>query len=262
MHSFGTAGFYMNTRQEKILAAIIEEYTQTAEPVGSKVLVDKYDFQVSPATIRNDMAALEEKGFLHQPHTSAGRIPTDKGYRFFVEKVMADKELSREEQLKLQKEFLKLKAQHTRLTKTTAKLMSHLSGNLAISGILDKDEFSEFGMRELMEQPEFRELDEVCRLAEVLDYVDEKFDLLMAELKDGETRIFIGKENPITDISNCSMIVSPYRTKQGEKGILALIGPKRMRYDKNKSLIEYVKKMLSGSAVIIIATESARVLGF
>lgn len=242
----------MNSRQEKILSAIIEEYTQTAVAVGSKVLVEKYKFTVSPATIRNDMTALEEEGYLHQPHISAGRIPTDKGYRYFVEEVMKDKELSREEQQKLQKEFLKLKAQNTRLTKTTAKLLSHLSGNLAISGNLAKDEFSEFGMRELMEQPEFQELDEMCRLVEVLDYVDEKFDALLKDMKEGETKIFIGKENPIGGISNCSMMVSPYKLKSGEKGILALIGPKRMKYAKNKSLMEYVKKMLGASMAIII----------
>ena len=99
-------------------------------------------------------------------------------------------------------------------------------------------------MRELMEQPEFKELDDMCRLAEVLDYMDEKFDKLMKEIKEGETKIFIGKENPIGEISNCSMMVSPYRLKSGEKGILALIGPKRMKYAKNKSMIEYVKKII------------------
>jgi len=242
----------MNSRQEKILAAVIEEYTQTAVPVGSAVLVEKYALGVSSATIRNDMAELENQEFLYQPHISAGRIPTDKGYRYFVEQIMGDKELSKHEQQKLQKEFLKLKAQNTRLTKTTAKLLSHLSGNLAVSGLMDKEDFSDFGMKELMGQPEFREIDEMCRMVEALDYIDEKFDRLVAELNEGETKIYIGNENPIDGISNCSMIVSPYKTKNGEKGILALIGPKRMKYAKNKSLIEYMKKILGGTYSIII----------
>ncbi len=241
----------MNTRQEKILAAVIEEYTKNAVPVGSAFLVENYDFGVSSATIRADMSELEEEGFLYQPHISAGRIPTDKGYRYFVEEIMGDKELSRVEQQKLQKEFLKLKAQNTRLTRTMAKLISHLSGNLAISGS-GRDEFFDFGMKELMEQPEFREIDEVCRLVEALDYIDEKFDKLIGELGENETKIYIGQENPIGEISNCSMIVSPYQTKDGEKGILALIGPKRMKYAKNKSIIEYVRKMLGGAMVMII----------
>lgn len=242
----------MNSRQEKILSAVIEEYTQTAIPVGSSVLAGKNKFNVSSATIRNDMMALEEEGYLYQPHISAGRIPTDKGYRYFVEEVMKDKELSRDEQMKLQKEFLKLKAQNTRLTRTTAKLLSNMSGNFAISGMMESDEYSDFGMKELMQQPEFKELDEMCQLAEVLDYVDEKFEQLMKDLKVGETKIFIGKENPIAGTSNCSMMVSPYQLKTGEKGILALIGPKRMKYAKNKSVIEYVKKMLGASMAIVI----------
>jgi heat-inducible transcriptional repressor len=242
----------VNTRQQKILSAVIREYTETAIPVGSEVLVKKYHFAVSPATIRSDMVMLEKEGYLHQPHISAGRIPTDKGYRYFVEKIMPDKELSKKDQKNLQTEVLKLKAKNTRLSHSTAKLLSNLSGNLAVSGVLGKDEFSDFGMKELLDEPEFKNLDEVCQLAEALDYIDEKFDVLVREMKGNETRIFIGKENPIKEISNCSMVVSPYKTKSGEKGLLALIGPKRMKYAKNKSLLEYMKKLLGTAAVILI----------
>ncbi len=242
----------MNLRQEKILRSIVEEYTLTATPIGSKILVEKYKIDASPATIRNEMAYLEKKGFLHQPHISAGRMPTDKGYRYFVEKLMNNKSLSSWEQKKMQKELLRLKAEKNRLIKTTAKLLSGLSGNLAVSGNLDRSEFVDFGMKELFEEPEFQELDEVCRLAEVLDYVDEMFDKISKELKSEETKIFIGKENPVKKISNCSMIVSPYHLKSGERGILALIGPKRMKYAKNKSLLEYIKKVLGGVGVIIL----------
>lgn len=244
----------MNKRQEKILAAVIEEYTKTAIPVGSKILVEKYLSEVSTATVRNDMAHLEDEGYLQQMHISSGRIPTDKGYRYFVESIMDDKELSKKEQQKLQTEMLKMQAKNNRLSRTTAKLLSVLSGNMAVSGIMDKNEFSDFGMSELLDQPEFQKMDEVCRLAETLDYIDELFDKLSAEMKDGKTKIFIGKENPISEISNCSMIVSPYKSKTGERGILALIGPKRMKYAKNKSLIEYMKKILGGTMVIIIIT--------
>jgi transcriptional regulator of heat shock response len=240
----------MNTRQQKIFAAVIEEYTETAIPVGSAVLVEKYDFKISPATIRGDMAHLEKEGFLYQPHVSAGRIPTDKGYKYFVEEIMGDQELSKADQKKLQAELLKLRAQHSRLSRTTAKLLSSLTGGIAISS-LEKD-FSDFGIRELLEQPEFKAVDEFCRVAEALDYIDENVDAMLKRVKPGETKIFIGKDNPIKDIPNCSMIVSPYKTKSGEKGVLAIIGPKRMKYAKNKSLLEFMKKFLSSAAVIVL----------
>lgn len=240
----------MNTRQKEILSAIVEEYTGSAVPVGSQILVEKYDFKVSPATIRNDMLSLEKAGYLHQPHISAGRIPTDKGYRFYVEEIMGDQKLSLKEQKKLQTEVLKLKAQKVRMSRTVAKLLSSFSGGFAINGT--REAKYDFGIRELLENPEFKETDEFCKIAEVLDYVDENLDALMNEIKDGETKIFIGKENPIKNISNCSMMVSPYRNEKGEKAFLAIIGPKRMKYAKNKSLLDYMKKLIGSSAVLII----------
>ena len=240
----------MNKRQQEILTAVIEEYTNSAIPVGSKILVEKYDFDMSPATIRSDMNKLEESGFLHQPHISAGRIPTDKGYRYFVEEIMGDTELSLADQKKLQAELLKLRAQNQRLSRTTAKLLSGMSGNLAIS-TMEKD-FSEFGIRELLGKPEFKEVDEFCKVAEALDFIDENVDSILKGLKENETKIFIGKENPIKGISNCSLVVSPYKTKSGHKGVLAIIGPKRMKYAENKSLLDYVRKLLSAGAVLIV----------
>ena len=241
----------MNDRQKQLLSDIVELYTKMAIPVGSQALLDNYDFGVSSATLRSDMAILEEEGYLYQPHVSAGRIPTDIGYRIYVEEMMGDQDLSREDQRRLQKELLTLKAKHTRLGRTTAKLLSALSGNLAVSGIVDQDEFYDFGMRELIDNPEFQEMDALCRLVETLDSLDEQVDGIMLKLKDDETRIFIGNENPIVGINNCSMIVAPYQTEEG-RGMLAIIGPKRMDYAKNKSLIEYMKKLLSSSLVVFV----------
>lgn len=242
----------MNERQREVLAAVVELYTKTAEPVGSEALLERHHFPVSSATLRSDMLALEESGFLYQPHTSAGRIPTDAGYRFYVEEMMGDKPLSKKDQLKLQEEFLLLQAKHNRTVRTTARLLSALSGNLGVSGMVGKDEMYDFGMKSLMENPEFQEMDELSRLVETLDTLDEKIDLLMAGMKDGETRIFIGNENPVRGIEHCAMVIAPYRDQNGERGMLAIIGPKRMEYAKNKSLIEHMKKLLSSSLVIIL----------
>lgn len=242
----------MNERQQTILAAIVELYTKSALPVGSQVLLERFHLPFSSATIRSDMATLEEEGYLYQPHVSSGRIPTDKGYRFYIEHGMKEEVLSKEEEARLKKELLVLEARHARLARTTAKLLSTFSGSLAVSGIVEKDEFYDFGMKELMEEPEFQELDEVCRLVEALDSIDEKLDTILEKMKDGETTIFVGSENPIKEISNCSMVVSPYRSAGGDRGVLAIIGPKRMRYAKNKSLLEYMKRILGGSMSVIL----------
>lgn len=244
----------MNKRQKQVLSAIVDLYTKTAQPVGSQALLEHFHFPVSAATLRSDMVELEEAGYLHQPHISAGRIPTDRGYRIYVEEIMGDAALSRREQQQLQQELLQLKAKHIRMSRTTAKLLSVLSGNLAVSGIIEKgkEEMYDFGMKELIENPEFQEMDELCRLVETLDTLDEKLDSILVTLKDNETHIYIGKENPIKEIANCSMVVAPYESEEG-RGVLAIIGPKRMNYAKNKSLIEYMKKLLSSSLVVIFA---------
>jgi heat-inducible transcriptional repressor len=243
----------MNERLKKILASIIKEYTDTALPVGSKVLAEKYKIAVSTATIRNDMGELEKEGYLYQPHISAGRVPTDKGYRFFVEEIMGEQKLTQAEQKTLQAEILKLKAQNKRLSRTTAKLLSSFSGGLAINSL--EGEFYDFGIGELLSKPEFQKADEFCRMAEALDYIDESIETILKKVKDGETKIFIGKENPIQEISDCSMVVSPYKTKLGERGLLAIIGPKRMEYAKNKSLLDYVKKLISLTVLIIVIAQ-------
>jgi heat-inducible transcriptional repressor len=244
----------MNIRQQEVLKAIIELYSETAEPVGSQVLLENFDFDVSSATLRNDMAFLEEEGYLYQPHISAGRIPTDQGYRFFVES-LSKSELTREEQAGLQKELLILKAKHARLGRSTAKLLSAFSGNLAISGLMDREELYDFGMKEMLDKPEFQDLDDLARLVETLDTLDDKLEQIKETFHTGETQIFIGEENPITSIQNCSMIIAPYKTSEGT-AIIAIIGPKRMDYAKNKSLLEYMSRLLSDTPllpVIIIA---------
>ncbi len=222
--------------------------------MGSSVLAEKYRFTVSGATLRNDMAMLEEAGLLYQPHTSAGRIPTDAGYRYFVEEVMPERELSKKEQQALQKELLQLKAQNMRLTRTTARLLSTLSGYVAVSVLPNKEEFSEFGLRSLLENVDRDNLDDICALAESLDYIDERCDELMKLVADGETKILIGEDNPFAKTKNYSMIVSQF-DQDGEKGIVALIGPKNMKYERTKSLIEYVKKILGGTGAAIIVMQ-------
>lgn len=234
----------INDRQKRVLSAVVEIYTQTAEPVGSAGLLAAFAFPVSSATLRADMALLERQGLLYQPHTSAGRIPTDLGLRYYVEEIMGDMQLSPTEVQKLQKEFLLLQAKHQRTLKTTAKMLSTLSGSFAVTG--GRTGLADFGMRELMTSPEFSKLDELGMLVESLDSLDEKLDLILADVQPGETKIYIGAENPIKEMKNCTMMVTPFQSETGEQGIMAIIGPKRMKYARNKNILETMQSLLGG----------------
>ena len=237
----------LSQRQKEILALIIKEYTDNAQPLSSSYLAKKFSNRISSATIRNEMLFLEERGFLIKPHISSGRIPSDKGYRYFIDNIMEEKEISRAYQKKLELELLKTRAQNARLERTTAKLLSSMSHCLAISGLVDKKEYYDFGMNNLIESPDFVQLDEFSRLALALDLIDENVDKILEKIQGGQTEIFVGRENPLKEIRNCSMVVSPYLLESGEKGLVAIIGPKRMDYEKNKSLVDFIKKFLSGN---------------
>lgn len=240
----------MDTRKEKLLASIIKYYVNSARPVGSEVLVKCCRLNLSPATIRNEMKVLEKEGYIFQPHTSAGRIPTDKGYRYFVDTLMKEKQLNINEQRILQTELLKLKAEHNRMAKTMAKLLAHMSNSVALSGIINYESIWDFGMTELLKQPEFDQADKIGQIAMLLECIDENIDKLSKKTSDKNIDIYIGEENPLAKVEHCSMIISGIKFPSGEKGIIAVVGPKRMKYSKNISLIKYAKKLI-GSILVV-----------
>jgi heat-inducible transcriptional repressor len=236
----------MTERQAEILRMIIKEYTQTAVPVGSNDLVKKHQLPFSSATLRNEMLSLEKQGYLQKAHISSGRIPTDEGYRYFIDNLVERKDTSIDYQKKLELELLKMRTHNLHLERSVGKMLSSMSKCLVISGVLEKGEYQSFGIHNLLEGPEFTNLDDFSKITTVLDTIDEKIDKVLAKAEKGEVKIFVGKENPIKEIQESSMIVSKYEDKQGENKVIALIGPRSMKYSKNKKLIEFAKKLLIG----------------
>ena len=121
----------MSSRRLEILRAIVDEYVSTQEPVGSKSIADHHGLGISPATIRNEMAVLEEEGLITQPHTSAGRIPTDLGYRVFVDKLATVKPLSAAERRAIET-FLQGSNDLEELLKRSAKLLADITKQVAV----------------------------------------------------------------------------------------------------------------------------------
>jgi heat-inducible transcriptional repressor len=238
----------LNLRQQRILAAIVKEYSETANPVGSKDLVEKYNLQVSPATIRSEMVDLEKKGFIQQPHKSAGRIPTDKGYRLFVNELMRRFELSEKERRMLREQLSKLQIAHEQLGRSIASLISQVSGQAAFT--LLPNETSTMGLSNIIEEPELSDPTSRKQFAELFDHLDQHAGKLIKNSDQIET--YIGKESPLPVPKNMSLVVSKITLKNGKKGIIGIIGPKRMSYAKNFSLLEYLSKLISGTAVILL----------
>ena len=236
-------------RQAKILAALVREYSNGAQPVGSEELNDKYRFNVSSATIRNEMMCLEKLGFIEQPHTSAGRIPTDAGYRYFINELMKRLEFSAKEQRQLQDQLHQLQKQYQDLGKSITKLLAQKTDQAAFA--LFPDENSSAGVSNILKSQAFDKAGMV-EVVQFFENIDEYSDKMLIELLEEKSEAIIGKENNLPQISNYSLIVSKVILPDGKKGVIGILGPKSMRYEKNMTIVEYVAKLLSSGLLLVL----------
>ena len=236
-------------RQAKILAAIVKENCEGGVPVASKDLVDKDYFDLSGATIRNEMQVLEAKGYIHQPHTSAGRVPTDMGFRYFVNQLMDRVKLSMKEQERLRKEIFKLQSVNAEIGRRLAKLLADSSEQASFA--LLPGETSTMGLSNILDNPGLP-AEDAKEIAKFFDNIDEHAEKMMRDYAGQTAKAVIGKEVKLSEKSDYSMIVSGLSLPSGKKGVIGLIGPKSMKYEKNMTLMEYIAKLLGGGAAVIV----------
>ncbi len=226
----------MDKRKELILYTIINEHVNTGVPVGSNVLVEKYKLNISPATVRNEMATLEEEDYIAQPHTSAGRVPTEKAYKLY-NKNLKKKKLGKSEETSLS-DSLKKKDEGS--FKEAAKVISQLSGN-AVFWAFHRNNLYYTGISNLFQQPEFSQIELVYDISQVIDRMDEIIDAVFDKIEN-EPCVWIGTENPFGDF--CGSIIAKYNYEDKE-GLLGILGPMRMNYEKNSAIIEYILKEIN-----------------
>jgi len=224
-------------RQGEILNRIIQEYIQSAQPISSQLLEKKYDFGICPATIRIEMQRLTDKGYLYQPHTSAGRIPTDRGYRFFVDKLL-EKEL---ESFKIEDWFEEEAGDTIKFIQSLTRKLAIASRALILSYLEKERIFWKDGWEEILKEPEFRDKDYIINFTEFLENFEK--GIKGFKLNSG-IRIYIGRENPFKKARDFSMISFKCFLPERKEAILSILGPKRMDYDRNINLINSLIKML------------------
>lgn len=231
-------------RQKKILCQIIEEYAETASPVGSVTLAKL--FGVSPATIRAEMARLEVLGLIAQPHTSAGRVPTDAGYRFYVNNMDGvDGYRGEVERRSLERgaHALEVRVNSQSRADTAIRgavdVLVELTGNLGLATIGSQLYLA--GISRLFTQPEFGDTRRVQAVAKLLDNLEP----WLREAAPGEAlNIFIGHENPIGKNSEVSLIISKFRSPFSDRSYIGVLGPTRQNYSKVMSLVKYAGNVL------------------
>lgn len=224
----------MEERKQHLLGLIVEHYIATAQPIGSQFLSGEGGLDVSAATIRNEMRELELDGFLVQPHTSAGRIPSQKGYRFYVDHILKPKKLSK----KIEEEFdglIKGEADAQTTLKHLAKNISEKAENAVIVAF-SRDSLYYTGIGSLFSQPEFQNYQYTIHISSLFDRCEQVVDRVY-ELTSDTTTVLIGEENPFGSI--CSLA----GVKLSNGGLLCVLGPMRMEYGRVIPMLQYIQQL-------------------
>jgi len=232
----------MTERQKKILISIIEQYAEVAAPVGSVTLAKA--FKVSSATIRTEMAKLEEIGYITQPHTSAGRVPTDEGYRFYVnrlqDKAGGDQLLEPESKRNshLINRRIKQAGEPEQAIRSAVESLSQMTHNLGLATIGSNLYMS--GLSRLFNQPEFLDGDP----RKVADLLDNLEPWLREVAPNKPLSVYIGHENPIGKASKCTLVISRFRSPYSDSSYVGVLGPTRQSYKEVMALVTHTGRIL------------------
>ncbi|MDP2633011.1 MAG: hypothetical protein Q8P25_04820 [Candidatus Curtissbacteria bacterium] len=233
----------LTDRQKKLLRAVIEKYIETAEPVGSETIEKEAGLGVSPATIRNEMVRLTALNYLKQPHTSAGRVPTSMGMKFFVDQLMEEKSLSLKDEVAIKEELGGDDERFDKLLKHTARVLADQTHSLALATNEDNDIYAA-GMANILDMPEFFDIDITKTVLSLLDKVDMLAQILGQLAPEDQVKILLGEELGMQYLEPCGFVISRYQMPN-HRGVLAVIGPSRLNYPVVIPTMRYFSQLLS-----------------
>ncbi|KKU28939.1 MAG: Heat-inducible transcription repressor hrcA [Candidatus Amesbacteria bacterium GW2011_GWA1_47_20] len=238
----------LSPRQTQILKCLIEEYINTAEAVGSEVLDRKYSLGVSPATIRNEMGTLTDKGLLKQLHTSAGRVPTPAALRFYVDHLMQEKKMSVTEEVAAKEKIWDARFDFDHLMRHTTLALADRTKNLSVA-VTDAGDVYYAGTANILSTPEFYDIDVTRTVLTLLDqetrirqlFFDRQYDPAEA------VHIVFGQDLGWGDFFEpVGFAFTPFAAGGGRRGILGLIGPCRLNFPVVLPTLRYFSDLVSG----------------
>ena len=241
----------LSLRQNDILRGVIETHIETTQPVGSRSIAEKYAISFSPATIRHEMGALEEMGYLTHPHTSSGRLPTDHGYRYYLDHTSFEDHS--EEPLNHLEEELAPKEGEERMDEFldhVSLLLSSLSQEVGLT-LLPSAETTESekpgrlklslqGLSYMLEKPEFQDVRKVRNLLSVLEEKVALMRWVLTHAAPERVSVSVGREHSHEALENCAIVTARYAAGKNRQGVIAILGPKRMAY---RQIIPLVSRM-------------------
>jgi len=235
----------LTQRQIKILKCITEEFIETASPVGSETLEKKYSLGISSATIRNEMSALTQLGFLKKGHLSAGRAPTSMGLKYYVRNLMTPKNLSVSDEVGAKEKIWDYRNEFDRLLKEATKELATRTRSMAIA-TTDHGTIYSYGASNLLEEPEFYNIDVTKTVLSLLDNTNFWFEIIKKASNNDENivHLLIGEDLGMEHLEPCGFVYQNYQAGP-HRGILGVVGPARFRYPTVIPVVDYFAELIS-----------------
>lgn len=229
-------------RQTQLLKMIVEEYANTSTPVGSKSLVQSQQLEVSSATIRNEMANMITNGYLEQPHTSAGRIPTTLGFRYYIDNLLEEVPLPVLQEVAIKQKLWQERHEVSRLFRQVVLGLSELTKHLTV--LVSKDgETAHAGSSYILDHPEFHDIDVTKKVLSLLDDSASLEKIFSMPAEEKEVHVLVGQETQMENFDPCAVVFSPFDTGK-KKGFLAVVGPNRINYPEVIPAVKYFTSIL------------------
>ncbi len=219
----------LTQRQIQILKSLIEEYIDTADAVGSETLEKKHNLSASPATIRNEMVRLTELGYVKKTHTSAGRVPTPQGMKFYVSQLMKEKEMSVAEEVTLKEKLWDYREHEQRFMRELARSLANSTKALAVVTTGSGEVYAS-GYANILDMPEFYDIDVTKSLLSAVDEFDLIHTLCTRGIPDEEVHVLIGEELSPQLEGPYGFVYTRYNTALNREGQVGVLGPSRLNY--------------------------------
>jgi heat-inducible transcriptional repressor len=234
----------MTERQAQLLRIIIEEYVKTAEVVGSEYIVNKYNLGVSPATVRNEMAALTNEGYLEQPHTSAGRAPTALGMRYYIQELMEEQEIPVVSEVSIKQRLWQERHELENLLRNAALALAEETKEMAIA-MTDNGKVYTAGAANILDNPEFYDIELTRAVLSLIDQYDTLASIFGQDRSDHQVRVLVGTESGLPYLAPCSIVYRHFDLGRGRVGTLSVIGPARLSYPTIIPTVRYFSDVMN-----------------
>ncbi|MBI4099830.1 hypothetical protein HY440_02380 [Candidatus Microgenomates bacterium] len=225
-------------RQITILKHIIDEYIETAKPVGSETLDKKFALGVSPATLRNEMVALSKLGYLSQPHTSSGRSPTPEALKYYVTNLMQPKKMSVTDEVKIKEKVMDYKNEFEKALREATKELADVTKSLAVSSDSEGDVYYS-GTANILDMPEFFDIDLTRSVLSLFDHFDSVDKLFARGTEDPGIQVLLGADLGFDYLSPCAMVFTRFGLGKKNQGTIGVLGPCRLDYPKLIPTVRY-----------------------